>query len=327
MADAKLTALTEVSVPAIDDLLYIVDVSDTTDDAAGSSRKVTISRLAGIIGYPAQGRLTTESGVSISTGNRTAQSTLYYTPYNGNQLAVYDGTRWRLYSFTEISIALSGLTTDKNYDVFVYDNAGTLTLELSAAWTNDTTRADALALQDGVYVKSGTTTRRYLGTIRTTNTTTTEDSATKRFVWNAYNRSIRPLFVEETTSSWTYSTTTWRQLNNSAANQVNVVAGLAVSPVRLFACGAASCTSITGAPSVSIGRDSTSDPADNLVGINCNLAVIDITAPSYRQMYEMVPLGYHYYAALEIAANAGTTTFRGQATELRRTGIVGDFEC
>jgi hypothetical protein len=225
MADSKLTGLTELSAPALGDWLYQVDISDTTDDAAGSSRKLTNERLAGFFNPSiCNGRLTTETGVPISTSDRTAQSTLYFTPFNGNRIALYDGTRWKLYTFTERSLALSGLTSGKNYDVFIYDNAGTLTLELSAAWTDDTTRADALALEDGIYVKSGAATRRYLGTIRTTDTDATEDSAAKRFVWNLYNQV--PLRLEKNdTTSWSYSTATIRQFNGDATHQVEFVQG------------------------------------------------------------------------------------------------------
>ena len=46
MADSKLTGLTELAAdPAEDDWLYIVDRSDTTDDAAGSSKKIEVNRL------------------------------------------------------------------------------------------------------------------------------------------------------------------------------------------------------------------------------------------------------------------------------------------
>lgn len=45
MADTKLTGLTEQTVLALDDWLYSVDKSDTTDDAAGSSRKFAYSTL------------------------------------------------------------------------------------------------------------------------------------------------------------------------------------------------------------------------------------------------------------------------------------------
>jgi len=193
MADSRLTALSETSVIALDDPLYTVDVSDTTDDPAGSSRKITSQRLLGLLNTVCQGRLTVESGVAVSTSDQTGKSNLYFTPYRGNKVALYDGSRWKLYAFSEVSLSLTSLTSGKNYDVFLYDNSGTLTLELSAAWTNNTTRADALSTQDGVTVKSGAATRRWLGTIRTTGATTTEDSATKRFVANAYNWQPRPV--------------------------------------------------------------------------------------------------------------------------------------
>ncbi len=46
MADTKLTSLTELAAtPADGDLLYVVDVSDTTDDATGSSRKLQAKRF------------------------------------------------------------------------------------------------------------------------------------------------------------------------------------------------------------------------------------------------------------------------------------------
>jgi hypothetical protein len=257
MADSKLTGLTGLSVPALTDQTYCVDVSDTTDDPAGSSRHLTLERLAGFFNPSiCNGRLTTESGVPVSTSDRTAQSTIYFTPFNGNRVALYDGTRWKLYTFTERSLALSGLTADKNYDVFIYDNAGTLTLELSAAWTDDNTPADAITTQDGISVKSGAPTRRWIGTIRTTGTTTTEDSEAQGFIWNLYNQVPRKFGKAEADEAHTYASSTLRNFNNttdtlsafvsgqsqsvmwcgqcklgtiSAANNVNAVAGLAIN--------------------------------------------------------------------------------------------------
>jgi hypothetical protein len=211
------------------------------------------------------GRLTLESGVPVSTTDQTAKTTIYFTPYLGNCIGLYDGTSWKLHTFTERSLALGTLTSGLNYDVFIYDNAGTLTLELTA-WTNDSTRATALTTQDGVYVKTGATTRRYLGTMRTTSTTTTEDSAGgttsqtggKRFVWNAYNQVLRDLCVIDTTNSWTYATTSYRQSNNASGNKVEVVIGVA-QRLRVMAVSYTD-TSLDGLPQViygGIGMDST----------------------------------------------------------------------
>jgi hypothetical protein len=51
MANAKVPNLAELTTPADDDVLYVVDISDTTDDAAGSSRKIAFSSLSRLPGY------------------------------------------------------------------------------------------------------------------------------------------------------------------------------------------------------------------------------------------------------------------------------------
>lgn len=158
-------------------------------------------------------RLTTESGVPVSTSDRTSQSTLYLTPAAHGLVGLYDGTSWTLHSSSQISLSLSGLTSGKAYDVFVYNNSGTLTLALSAAWADANTPTDAVALQDGVPVLGSDHTRRHVGTIYTTGTTTTEDSKLKRFVWNLYNQAPRVVERYEIDTSHGYSTGTWREWN------------------------------------------------------------------------------------------------------------------
>lgn len=161
-----------------------------------------------------EGRLTLESGVAVSTTNQTAKTTVYFTPYIGTNITLYDGSDWDIFTFSELSLSISGYTADTNYDIFIYDNSGTLTLE-STAWTDDTTRATALTTQDGIYVKSGATTRRYLGTIRTTATTgQCEDSAERRFLWSYYNQ-VYKFQQASVAASHTYTTNTWRAWNNN----------------------------------------------------------------------------------------------------------------
>lgn len=45
MAEVKITDLTALTATASGDLLYIVDVSDTTDSAAGTSKKITLTNF------------------------------------------------------------------------------------------------------------------------------------------------------------------------------------------------------------------------------------------------------------------------------------------
>lgn len=326
MPDTKLPALPANSTPALDDLIYAVDVSDTTDDPSGSSKSMTLERLlANLVPSICQGRLTTETGVSVSTSDRTAQSTLYYTPHVGNRIALFDGTRWKLFAFTERSLSLTGLTSGANYDVFLYDNSGTLTMELSAAWASATARTDALTTQDGILVKSGATTRRYLGTIRTTGTTTTEDSARRRFVWNYYNQVPVHLKQFESTATWTYTTDTWRQANNSTTNQVEVVCGIAAQSISVFVHARVSNSSANVALMTSIGFDSTSAPSSD--STICRQFPPGATAPADNRpsLYHTVTQGYHFYTWLERSAATGTTTWNGFSSGIIQSGIQGSW--
>lgn len=199
-------ALTAVDV-ALDDTIPVSDTSDSN-----KAKKLAISRLLNMC-FPAQGRLTLVSGDPCPTTNQTAKTNLYYTPHIGNHISLFDGTRWILYSFSELTLDLTGYTASKPYDIWIYSNSGTPTLD-STIWTSDSARATALTLQDGLYVKDGDTTRRYLGTIRITGTAgQCEDSFNNRFVWNYYNRIKRIGMCGNTTNSWTYAVSTGRECN------------------------------------------------------------------------------------------------------------------
>ncbi len=203
-------------------------------------------------GWVANGRLTLATGVPVTTTDQTAKTTLYYTPYNGGFIDLYNGSAWIRDTLTEISIAVPA-TTSTMYDVWVYDVSGTPTLEV-LAWTNDTTRATALAYQNGILVKSGTATRRYVGSFRTTGSSgQTEDSVTKRYVWNYYNRVMRQLYKASGDTSWNYATATWRQANSNTANQVDLVVGVGEDMVEATVNGACQTTA-GGSPGTSQGN-------------------------------------------------------------------------
>ena len=150
---------------------------------------ITPATLSAISSNFVQGRLTLTSGSPWAfTNTGLTSTTLYYTPTNGNLIGLYNNIYWIPTVFSEVSIAVPS-TTNTMYDCFGCLNGGALTLE-AVAWTNDTTRATALALQDGIYVKSGDATRRYLGSFRTNGTTgTVSMDRTGIYVWNYYNRS------------------------------------------------------------------------------------------------------------------------------------------
>lgn len=257
------------------------------------------------------GRLTLSTGVAVTVTDVTAAETLYYTPYVSDKIVVFDGTNWKQYTFTERSIDIPDATGV--YDVFIYDNAGTLTLELTA-WTNDTTRATALTTQNGVLVKTGALTRRYLGTayFTTAGNGQCEDSLANRYLWNYYNRRARPLRRLEATATWTYTTATWRQANAAAANQLCTVIGVAEDllsiDVRGVAANASAATAYNGIGVGSTSANSATITQGHELGTG---AVVPVSAS-----YNAIPaVGRQYYAWLEYSSAVGTTSFAGAYLE------------
>jgi hypothetical protein len=269
-------------------------------------------------------RLTLTSGAPVTTSDVTGATTIYCTPYKGNCIALYDGTNWNLRTSAEFSLALGTLTSGRPYDVFCYDNAGTPTLEFTS-WTNDTTRATALVYQDGVLVKSGATTRRYMGTFFTTSTTATSDAEAGRYLWNYYHRVLRSMKAAESTDSWNYSTITLRQANGSTANQLNFVLGVSEDAVdaRVQA-EVLNSTATLRTCYVGIGLDSTT--VSSAIGAQRaqpgNTAFVPLNA-----IYRGVPAaGRHYLAWLEIGGGTDTQTWYGDAgvgSSLEQNGIFG----
>jgi hypothetical protein len=238
----------------------------------------------------------------MPTTDQLAVTTLYLTAYKGNSIGLYDGVSWQNTQLgADVSLAVPASTT-KMYDVFAYLLAGVLTLE-AVAWTNDTTRATALVKQNGVYVKSGATGHRYVGSFRTTGSSgKTEDSAANRFLWNYYHRVQRFLNCTMPGASWNYTTGAWRQANASSAYQLNFVVGVVEDVVKADLTAIHYASSSTAIGYVGIGINSTTVP---------NAVAYDATASTgpIRQISSMVsgmPIaGYNYVAWLEYGtANA-----------------------
>lgn len=306
------------------------DVIVTDDATIGGDCAITGSLTVGGVAVSAAvprdlvcGRLSLTSATPVTIADVTAATTLYWALYKGNQIALYSGTEWVLFALSELSIAVPA-TTSQMYDVFVNYNAGTPALSLTA-WTNDTTRATALTTQDGVLVLTGSTGKRYVGSFRTTGVSgQTEDSFAKRHVWNYYNRVERGLRVLESTDSWTYDSSTLRQANNSTANQLDVVIGVAEVAVQVHVIGQAAHNAGSATAIVSIGQDSTSATA---TGTMISRTSLFDAASIYGQQATLrayPAVGRHFFAWLESGGGA-TTTFYGDnaAPTLLQSGISG----
>ena len=266
-------------------------------------------------------RLTLTSGTPVTTSDVTGATTIYASPYKGNSIGLYDGTNWHVRTSAEFSLALGTLTSGKPYDVFCYDNAGVPTLEF-LVWTNATTRATALTLQNGVLVKTGATTRRYLGTFYTTAATTTEDSENKRLLYNYYNRVAKKQRLVNGTDSWNYTTATIRQAEGSTANQLLVLQGVSENIVDYEIRAAASNTNVGVAIRVGIGIDTTTVFEPFSVYSITESQVASRITPLYACYRGYLTAGYHVISWNEYSFNSGTTTFYGDNGD-SNTGVSG----
>ena len=268
------------------------------------------------------GRLTLTSNVAVTTDVVLTNTMLYYTPYAGNTIALFDGESWLVFTFSELSLATAAWTANKNSDIFMHADNGIPTLERQE-WTDNTNRAVQIFKQDGVYVKAGNPTRRYLGTVRTgPSTGVLEDGFRKRLIWNYYNRVRRPVLATDTTDSWTYTSSAWRQANNNPLNQVEIVCGAAEDGIDLYVAG----LGVGGTdPGVGIGLNTTTS-VSLLSGITPGPSA---TNAYNRLTWTYVSEGYHFYAWIE-RGNAGMTFYGdgGQNVSFGvQFGIGGTWWC
>ena len=276
-----------------------------------------------------QGRCTLTSGTPITTADVTAATTLYYTPYTGNNIWLYDGSaQWVQLTFSELSLAVPA-TTNTMYDMFVDYTAGTPALE-AVAWSSDTARATALATQNSTYVQTADTDSLYVCSFRTTGVSgQTEDSFAKRYVWNYYNRVPRIGRVMESTDSWPYSNATLRQANGAAGNQLDFVIGVAEVGLTLTAVGIAGNDTAGGGTNVvtTIGEDSTTTGMTGVLGRFFFTAVANRRGTAIATILHYPAIGRHFYAWLEASDAGGTTTFYGDSGGTNmQAGIHGWIE-
>lgn len=220
----------------------IANVVDDTTPQLGGNLDLNTKSILDMSKFVCNGRLTLESGVAVSSTDQANKVTLYFTPYNGNEISLFDGTNWIRYSFAELSLAVGAYTASKPYDIWAYDNAGSVALA-STVWTNGTTRATALALQDGIYVKTGATGYRYLGTIYIDAGQKCQDTIIKRFVWNYNNQSPRLLSCSQSVGH-NYNGADRKWNNSDTDNLLLFITGLSTVIAPIW--GAASKASTAG---------------------------------------------------------------------------------
>lgn len=288
-----------------------------------------------------QGRITPTTAVPVITAAATAVASVFYTPYLGNKIPLWNGFNFEMREFTELTNTLASTTPNhgpaagaasKNYDLFVHLVGGVPALTRGAAWFSDTARSTAAendlqrvkgrlvnlnAITNGPAAGYGT----YVGTIRTdaggatvTHTFATSGSggaAGTLGVWNMYNRKLFRPTVIDTTASWTQSSSTPAALNGSNSNRINFINGLVEDINFGFVYASVTSPATSGAFFlIGIGLDVT-NAISSKRGQIFNQAAVTKTEICEGIMDGNAGLGFHFYQAIQAGDNANTFTVNG----------------
>lgn len=217
------------------------------------------------------GRLTLTSDAPVMTTDAVNATIVYYAPYVGNIIPLYNGSNYTNRTFTLLTLPLEATkqAAGSLYDVFAFlDVNESLTIGFGPAWTSSSARGTGagtteLARVNGLLLNANAMTLNncattyniganrgtYLGTVATT--TGTAGQTAMQFepsaaaggtnnwlgVWNAYNRVLISSVERDANRSWSYNSGTWRVADaggtgSGLLNRITWVDGLAQSHVH-----------------------------------------------------------------------------------------------
>ena len=326
----------------------------TLPTTAGSSGQVLQTDGAGVTSWVAQTggggggansqlRVTLTSNTPVLIGTVSGATTVYCTPYVGNSVMIWNGSSFVSTTVTEMSQATTDATkspaavaASENYDLFVWDDAGTKRCTRGPPWTSGTggsatvrgTGAGSTELQytNGVFNNKNAITNgpaagygTYIGTIRSNASSTIDfiyggagagGSAAVFNVWNYYNRVIIASNISDTTVSWTYNSATARISDNSVGNRFNFVSGMAEDGIFAGIAQTVQTPATAGNYCVlGVGLDQTTT-LDNF-GFIMTAAAFAMLASANTSAAYAPQLGSHFISGIEATGGAYTCTYYG----------------
>jgi hypothetical protein len=284
-----------------------------------------------------QGRLTLQTGVPVMTSTTSGVTGIFYAPYNGNRVPIFDGTSIVMTGFNELTTTTVDFTKNpspigpnKINDWFVWNDAGTLRICHGPDWTDNTTRSAILIriaglLFNNVAITNGPAAQRgtYVGT--------TLSNALSQLdwiygavgvppiagffgVWNMYNRVSVSSFLGDTTSGWTYASSAIREIRGNTTAIMTFVSGMPEDTFTGTHFGAAMAPGPgQGLLTIGVGYDRT----DQFSGTG-NICPDWNNFGSAVGRYSSSALGRHFFAACEggsspsLPQTASSTGFNGQ---------------
>lgn len=277
-------------------------------------------------------RLSGVSATPVMVADSTSLSTIFLCQYRGGDIALFDGVNWQLATpSTEVSLAVTGRTTDLPFDIFAFLSAGVVTLEF-LNWTSATVRATGLTRVDGVWTKTGDSTRRYLGSCRARSATTFHfvrggvNLPCKFDLWNVDNRMAHGFQLTGTGVDYAYATAAWRQANASVNYQVDIMVGLQEESFEAILQGISLTATTSIARYVGIGFDSTTTFSGLVTGTQ-NPAAVSTAQLAHAAITHLPTIGRHFYSWMEFGGTGVTFRFNNNVSNVSMAGMTGFWMC
>lgn len=310
------------------------EMADLAQDVADFGTRLDALQLV----TPPQGYLTLTSGTPVIASDVSAGTAVYYTPFVGNGIPIWNGSAFEMEPFSELTLTLSASHLASSiYDVFVFfDDNGDMRIGTGPAWnvvtagggsrgagagTTELERANGIwANKVSITARNGSTTYtvapRYGAFVGSLFMDGTNGQITCHRSWgasrkwgvsNAYNRQPVILKAGDSTASWTYTTDTLRPSRDQTTNSLTVFQCL---PEELYDLKFQQKGGVSTTQRIGIGFNSTTAASGYSFDANVNglfpLIAEYIAPPS---------IGINTVTALE-AGTGGASTFYGTEAKM-----------
>ena len=235
---------------------HLVNPASTSGGSSGSASLTPPQGYLNLVGQA--------SGDVVQTGDVVGAGTIFYSPFVGNVIPIWNGSSFVATTFSELTATLTSAGSPANsiQDECVFSNNGVPTLVTGPQWTNSAAGSGnrgtgagsaQLTRQQGIWVNANqiigynglssftipANQCTYVGSV-SIDATAGQVSAYRSYgqsrkfgVWNAYNRQPIIMLAGDPTSSWAYNIGTIRPSNNNTANSITTFTGLPEEQVKV----------------------------------------------------------------------------------------------
>lgn len=311
-------------------------------DASGNVTLVPKADLISGVATP-QGRLTLTSGVAVTTTDVVGATSIHYVSgVTGLCVPIFDGSKMAVFQLPAgLSVPLDSNAAHAGYhrgggqfDLFIFNDAGTLRLGTGPEWLSDTARGTGpgsteIKITEGVWTNANSIALRFgsasgdiatipagsatcVGSFRATSNGLAEDSVLRRLLSNIYNQVERPMRLSGNGAGHNYSLPAWRQFGADITQQLAFLNSVPGGLAEARSLEGASSDQVAAQSFISgVGLDQTGnvDYAQAALGF----ASTTMSVPSHS-IYQGYPgVGRHYFARLQRYNGAGTGSWQNFA--------------